>query len=97
MHRHVYKTESGARVRFIVIKKGASAYGVGLDACDICGPSGYYQRKGRIVCKLCDVVMNISTIGFPGGCNPVPLNFSIGKGNLIIKAQDLEAEKKRFE
>ena len=84
-------------VRFIIIRKGETAYGVGLDACDICGPSGYYQRKDQVICKLCDVVMNKSTIGFPGGCNPVPLKFSVGEGNLYIKAADLDAEEKRFQ
>ncbi len=97
LHRYVYKTESGVMVRFIIIRKGETAYGVGLDACDICGPSGYYQRKDQVICKLCDVVMNKSTIGFPGGCNPVPLKFSVGEGNLYIKAADLDAEEKRFQ
>lgn len=96
LHRFQYRTPGGTAVRFIVIKKSESAYGVGLDACDICGPSGYYQRKDQVVCKLCDVVMNISTIGFPGGCNPVPLRFSISQGKMIILAADLAAEEQRF-
>lgn len=97
LHRFMYKSPSGVEVRYIVIKKSESAYGVGLDACDICGPSGYYQRKDQVICKLCDVVMNISTIGFPGGCNPVPLRFSIAQGRMIILLEDLEAEAHRFE
>jgi hypothetical protein len=70
---------------------------VGLDACDICGPSGYYQRGNQIVCKLCDVVINIATIGFPGGCNPVPLRFSIARSSMIILTKDLDAEAPRFQ
>jgi uncharacterized membrane protein len=97
LHRHQFTASGGTAVRFIVIKKSESAYGVGLDACDICGPTGYYQRKDQVVCKLCDVVMNKATIGFPGGCNPVPLKFSVSEGKLRINAGDLEAEKKRFE
>ncbi|MDR2301141.1 MAG: Fe-S-containing protein, partial [Deltaproteobacteria bacterium] len=96
LHRRVYETEDGTPVRFIVIKKSQSAYGVGLDACDICGQSGYYQRGDQVVCKLCDVVMNKSTIGFPGGCNPVPLEFSLAEGCLVIDPEDLEAEAHRF-
>jgi uncharacterized membrane protein len=45
---------------------------------------------------LCDVVMNIATIGFPGGCNPVPLKYRASDGGLIIDTKDLEAEKRRF-
>ncbi|GHV52629.1 membrane protein [Deltaproteobacteria bacterium] len=96
LHRFVYKTREGTGVRFIVIRKSQTAYGVGLDACDICGPSGYYQRKGQVICKLCDVVMNIATIGFPGGCNPVPLRFSVFMGNMVIMRKDLDAEEQRF-
>ncbi|MDR2368522.1 MAG: Fe-S-containing protein [Deltaproteobacteria bacterium] len=96
LHRRVYETGDGTPVRFIVIKKSQSAYGVGLDACDICGQSGYYQRGDQVVCKLCDVVMNKSTIGFPGGCNPVPLEFSLAEGCVVIDPADLEAEAHRF-
>ncbi|MDR2504287.1 MAG: Fe-S-containing protein, partial [Deltaproteobacteria bacterium] len=97
LHRFQYKTSGGTAVRYIVIKKSGTAYGVGLDACDICGASGYYQRKDQVICKLCDVVMNKSTIGFPGGCNPVPLRFGIAQGHMVIMAADLEAEKQRFQ
>ena len=96
LHRFMYRTPKNTAIRYIVIKKSETAYGVGLDACDICGPSGYYQRKDQVVCKLCDVVMNISTIGFPGGCNPVPLRFSISRGNMLIQTKDLDAEEQRF-
>jgi len=96
LHRFGYETRDGTIVRFIIIKKSENAYGVGLDACDICGASGYYQRGDQVVCSLCDVVMNIATIGFPGGCNPVPLKFKVIDGNIVIKPNYLEAEKNRF-
>ncbi len=98
LHRFVYTASDGTEVRFIVIRKNEAAYGVGLDACDICGPTGYYERGDHeVVCKLCDVVMNISTIGFKGGCNPVPLAYTLGGGNMVIRTQSLEGEKSRFE
>ena len=96
LHRYGYKTTDGTLVRFIVIKKSENAYGVGFDACDICGASGYYQRGNQVVCILCDVVMNIATIGFSGGCNPVPLKYEILDGNMIIRPTHLEVEKSRF-
>lgn len=97
LHRFVYKAKNGTEVRYIIIKKSESAYGVGLDACDICGPTGYYQRKDEVICILCDVVMNKSTIGFPGGCNPVPLRFRIAAGHMLIETAALEDERQRFE
>ena len=84
-------------MRFIIVQKSETSFGVGLDACDICGATGYYERNDEIVCKLCDVVMNRSTIGFKGGCNPVPLNYQIKDNQIVIETVDLDAEQKRFE
>ena len=96
LHRYEYKSQDGINMRFIAIKKSEGSYGVCLDACDICGPSGYFERKGQVVCKLCDVVMNRGTIGFPGGCNPVPLVYIIHDGKIKIYLSDLEKESYRF-
>jgi uncharacterized membrane protein len=40
--------------------------------------------------------MNKSTIGFKGGCNPVPLAYIVRDGAMIVQTSDLEAEKGRF-
>lgn len=90
LHRFGYVTETGTQIRFIVIKKpNSSSYGVGLDACDICGETGYYEKGGQVVCKLCDVVMNVNTIGFKGGCNPIVINYSVSNGNIIVPIESL--------
>ncbi|MDR3225867.1 MAG: Fe-S-containing protein [Clostridiales Family XIII bacterium] len=96
LHRFVYTASDNTEVRFIVVKKNDVAYGVGLDACDICGPTGYYERDDEVICKLCDVVMNRQTIGFKGGCNPVPLKYTLDGANMVIDTNDLENEKNRF-
>jgi uncharacterized membrane protein len=96
LHRFAYQTKAQVEVRFIIVKKSEAAFGVGLDACDICGATGYYERNDDIVCKLCDVVMNRQTIGFKGGCNPVPLLYEMKEGNIVIQTEDLEQEKHRF-
>ena len=97
LHRFAYTTEGGVDVRFIVVKKpGASSYGVGLDACDICGETGYYERSGQVICKLCDVVMNINTIGFKGGCNPIVLDYSVEGGYIVIPVSALVENEKEF-
>ena len=90
LHRFGYTTDKGKTVRFIVIKKpNSSAYGIGLDACDICGETGYYEREGQVVCNLCNVVMNINTIGFKGGCNPIVIDYKIQDGNIIVPIAEL--------
>ena len=90
LHRFAYTTENNKAVRFIIIKKpNSSAYGVGLDACDICGETGYYERGGQVVCNRCDVVMNINTIGFKGGCNPKVIDYSVENGYIIVPTYTL--------
>ena len=97
LHRFAYTTEKGTEIRFIVIKKpNSSSYGVGLDACDICGEAGYFERDGQIVCKRCDVVMNINTIGFKGGCNPIVIDYEVKDGRIIVPIEGLVLHERKF-
>ena len=97
LHRFEYKTEKNINVRWIVVKKpNSAAFGVGLDACEVCGNAGYFERSGQIICKRCDVVMNINTIGFKGGCNPIPMPYEVKDGNLAFKLSDIIAGEKEF-
>lgn len=97
LHRFAYTTESGTQIRFIVIQKpNSKSYGIGLDACDICGEAGYYERDGQVVCKRCDVIMNISTIGFKGGCNPIVIPYEIKNSRIIIPISGLVEYEKKF-
>ncbi|MDO4765710.1 MAG: Fe-S-containing protein [Eubacteriales bacterium] len=97
LHRFSYHTPNGFDVRFIAVKKPqGTTYGLGLDACDICGIAGYYERGDDVICKRCDVVMNKNTIGFYGGCNPVPFPYEIKNAKIFIDKKDLEKEEMRF-
>ena len=97
LHRFAYETENGVQVRFIVIKKpNSTSYGVGLDACDICGEAGYFERDGQIVCKKCDVVMNIRTIGFKGGCNPIVIDYTVEDGRILVPVSELVKNEREF-
>ena len=97
LHRFEYRTEKNVDVRWIVVKKPNSAsFGVGLDACEVCGNAGYFERNGQIICKRCDVVMNINTIGFKGGCNPIPLPYEVRDGSLVFRMDDILAGEKEF-
>lgn len=96
LHRYGFTTRNNVEVRFIMIKKGDNVYGVGLDACKICGSVGYYQRKDQVICLNCDVIMNIPTIGFPGGCNPIPLEHQVKDEIISIDELVLEKAEKEF-
>ena len=84
-------------MRFLVVKKPVgTAYGVGLDACEICGIAGYFERGDDVVCRRCDVVMNKNTIGFKGGCNPIPFPYEVIEGRISIDVRELERHERRF-
>ena len=91
LHRYQYTASDGVHMRFFLIKKSQGSYGVVLDACEICGPSGYYERDNDVICKLCDVIMNRGTIGFKGGCNPIPIPYIVHDEKIKISTQDLDA------
>ena len=97
LHKFSYVTPNKYDVRFLIVKKPAgTAYGVGLDACEICGIAGYYERGDEVVCRRCDVVMNKNTIGFKGGCNPIPFEYEVRAGKIFIDTKELEQHEKRF-
>ena len=97
LHRFGYTTDNGVTIRIIVVQKpNSSSYGIGLDACDICGETGYYEKDGQVVCNLCDVVMNINTIGFKGGCNPIVIPYEISNGNIMVPIDGLAEHEKEF-
>ena len=96
LHRFEYTAEDGTVMRFIIIKKNGGAYGIGLDACETCGDAGYYEKDGKIICKRCDVAINLATIGFKGGCNPIPFPYKAGGGAITIQTADLDALSANF-
>ena len=97
LHRFGYTTDNDVVIRFIIIQKPNSAsYGIGLDACEICGETGYYEKNGQVVCNLCDVIMNINTIGFKGGCNPIPIDYRIENGNIVVPVEGLLEHESEF-
>ena len=96
LHRFSWDNGRGKTVRFIIVQKKGTNFGIGFDACEVCGNVGYYERKNDVVCNRCDVVMNRNTIGLKGGCNPIPLRSSIEDGGIVVDTDDLNRESGRF-
>jgi uncharacterized membrane protein len=40
--------------------------------------------------------MNKQTIGLPGGCNPIPVKYGVGNGQIRIEQKELDAAAKYF-
>lgn len=87
LHRFIVE-DQGVHVRFIVIEKPDQTLAVAYDACMICGTQGYYQKGHEVICRNCGSDIVISSIGTPGGCNPIPLKSHIEGGTLVIDEAD---------
>ena len=68
---HFFRTEvDGNSIRFLVVRKPDGSWGTALDACMICGWSGYRQNGSNVVCRNCGAAIYAPSIGQSGGCNP---------------------------
>jgi len=82
---HFYTVEvSGTTMRFLVVHQTNGNYVVALDACQICGWSGYRQQGQNVICRNCGATIYIPSIGEHGGCNPVPVKSIVDQGEMII-------------
>jgi len=75
LHKYLLK-QGGREVRFFVLMTPAGKLTVDLDACAICKPDGYGQAEGTVICYYCKTLIPLETVGKPGGCNPVPVQFT---------------------
>jgi FTR1 family protein len=82
---HFYTADSkGTLLRFLVIRKGNGDYAVALDACQICGWSGYRQQGQSVICRNCGAAIYVPSIGQSGGCNPVAVKARVEAGKILI-------------
>jgi FTR1 family protein len=95
LHRygvHVDDAKGGSvEVRFLLFRKPDGNIVSVADACQICGPVGFYIGSQGITCKMCASPLNAASMGQPGGCNPIPLKSTISGGQVIIQAADLKS------
>ena len=77
-------------VRFLLFKKPDGNLVTVADACHICGPVGFYIGEQGITCKMCSSPLVASSMGQPGGCNPIPLKSTLEGGQIVIAKADLE-------
>ncbi len=77
-------------VRFLLFKKPDGNIVSVADACQICGPVGFYIGAQGITCKMCASPLVPQSMGAAGGCNPIPLKSTEAGGMLLIQAADLQ-------
>jgi high-affinity iron transporter len=82
---HFYSADlNGSVIRFLVIHKQNGDYATALDACQICGPSGYRQEGQSIICRTCGAAIYIPSIGESGGCNPIGVKSHVEGGAVVV-------------
>jgi FTR1 family protein len=96
LHRFEAK-ENGQEVRFWLYQKPDGKVTTVFDACEICGPVGFYKGPQGVVCKNCAAPINGQSVGMPGGCNPIPLKATTTGDAVIISEADVAAGAHFFE
>lgn len=82
---HFFTADSkGTLLRFLVIRKGNGDFAVALDACEICGWSGYRQEGQNVICRNCGAAIYVPSIGQSGGCNPAGVKARVDAGKISI-------------
>ena len=84
-------------VRFLLFKRSDGTVVSVADACQICGPVGFYIGAQGITCKLCASPLVPQSMGQPGGCNPIPLPSTRAGADIVISATALQALVPTFE
>ena len=95
LHRYSVNVDD-KQIRFLLFKKPDGKVVSVLDACQICGPVGFYKSGNQIICKNCSAPVNPQSVGQPGGCNPIPLKSSISNDQIVISQADLAAGTANF-
>ena len=96
LHRYVAR-ENGVNIRFLLYQKPDGKVVAVFDACQICGPVGFFKGPNGIVCKNCAAPINSQSVGTPGGCNPVPLKSSATADAIVIREADVATGASVFE
>lgn len=88
MRKYAFLYE-GETYRFIVMMRPDGEVTAVLDACEICPPRGYVQRADHVVCKYCNTPMPALSLGRPGGCNPIPIRYTVKDDALTVSMMDI--------
>jgi FTR1 family protein len=96
LHRYSARINN-REIRFLLYQKPSGQIVAVLDACQICGPVGFFKGANGLICKNCAAPINPQSVGTPGGCNPIPLRSSSSQGAIVIQESELAAGGHWFE
>jgi high-affinity iron transporter len=88
---HFFEAPLGeGSVRFFAIRVAGEVH-TNLDACEICGPIGYFLEGGAAVCRNCTSPIALTSLGRGGGCNPIPVRSRVEGPRVVVDVADLAA------
>ena len=90
-------SEGGVEVRFWLYQRPDGKIATLFDACEICGPVGFYKGSHGVICKNCAAPINPQSVGMAGGCNPIPLRAEVTADAVIVSEADIAAGRHYFE
>ena len=94
--QHLFVVDvDGHPVRFFIFVLGHEPK-VCLDACEICGSTGYVQDGRQLTCLNCGAGIYPPSLGQSGGCNPIPLPFTLIDGAVVVSLEALQASADMF-
>ncbi|MUM77121.1 DUF2318 domain-containing protein [Pseudodesulfovibrio sp. F-1] len=97
-HYYVFKRD-GFAVKFFLLQSPDGMIRAAFDACDECfrEKKGYVQDGEFMVCVNCSQRFHASRINeVRGGCNPSPLERTIGPDSVTIRERDIMAGRGYF-
>jgi FTR1 family protein len=96
LHRFA-TTVHGTEVRFWLYKKPDGSVATVFDACEICGPVGFYKSSTGVICKNCAAPINPQSVGTAGGCNPIPLKATVTADAVVVTEAEVAAGSRYFQ
>ena len=88
-----YALATGRETRFFVVKSPDGGVRAALDACDFCfrDRRGFRQAGTDMICNKCGRAFRSQHINaLKGGCNPVPLAYTLEGDRIILRPAALE-------
>lgn len=99
-HHYDFTASGGLKMKYFIIQARDGSLHAALDACESCWPAGkgYRQDGDEMVCQNCRMRFAIPKVGVAkGGCNPVPLPFTVTGSKVTVKTEDLESGRHFFD
>ena len=110
LHRFVWLTDDSVGIRFFALRTSTGGFSTAFDACRACYNYGfYYMKEGDLICSICEAPSSLTKLAVATevdpdqsgsmegmGCAPLYLPSKMQDGSIVIRTEQLLANKKFF-